>query len=160
MGMQLELIPPERVGPIMIGMDFDEAQRRLAELPGYRAPAPWDRMAPGFAHYESEMSISIHAERKRVTAVEVFRPERGDSVVYRGILVFELPAEQVIAELAALHRVDVVRDGLFVVAPDVLIAMSRPHLPISPDDEDGRYFESVLVSTPGYYSGPDGRPIY
>lgn len=158
--MQLELVPPERLGPIVIGMDFDAAQRELASLPGYRHPALGRRGQPGFAHYESEMSISVHPERGRVKAIEVFRPEEGDTVTYQGISVFELPAEQVIREMADLQRLDIVREGLLVVAPDLLLAFSRPHLPQSPDDEDGRYFESALLAAPGYYAGPDGRPVY
>ncbi|MDX6740111.1 hypothetical protein [Actinocorallia sp. A-T 12471] len=158
--MQLELVPPERVGPIMIGMDFDAAQRELVSLPGYRPPALGRRVEPGFAHYDSEMSISVYPERDQVKAIEIFRPEEEDSVVYRGISLFELPADQVIEALSTTESLDIVRGGEFVVAPELLLALSRPHLPAGPDDEDGRYFESVLIAAPGYYLGPDGRPVY
>jgi hypothetical protein len=157
--MQLELLPPDRVGPIMIGMDFDEAEVMLRALPGFQSPGPGERRQPGFAHYESEMSIAVYSERDLVKAVEVFRPEGDDVVLYRGISIFKESAGDVIRELQSITRVHVERDGLFVVAPDLLLALSRPYLPESPEDEEGRYFESVLIAAPGYYSGPEG-PIY
>ncbi|RFS86089.1 hypothetical protein D0T12_05510 [Actinomadura spongiicola] len=158
--MQLELVPPERVGPLIIGMDFDAAHQTLIELPGYRPPPLGRREALGFAHYESELSISVHAERGRVKAVEVFRPEERDVVVYQGLSVFDVTADQVMETVSARHALDIVDDGLFVVAPELLLAFSRTHLPERPDDEDGRYFSSVLLAAPGYYLGPDGNAIY
>jgi hypothetical protein len=42
-------------------------------------------------------------------------------------------------------------DGCSFTAPDLLLALWRPFAPYEPDDEDGRYFQSVLVAEPGYY---------
>lgn len=41
--------------------------------------------------------------------------------------------------------------GRSVTAPDLRLALWRAVIPEGSADEDGRYFESVLVARPGYY---------
>ena len=57
--MRLELDPPRGVGDVQIGMSVDAAERVLKELPGFVPPAPGERRNKGFAHYSSELSISL-----------------------------------------------------------------------------------------------------
>ncbi|MFD8721994.1 hypothetical protein ACFV2H_29365 [Streptomyces sp. NPDC059629] len=149
--MRLELDPPRGVGDLQIGMTIDRAEWILGEFPGFVPPAPGERRNKGFAHYESEMSISLDFDsRGIVRAVEVFRPERGVEVVFGGISVFQEPAESVIERLAGSFRLEIEDGGLNVAAPDVFIGFWRSLLPMGSDDEEGRYFESVLVAAPGY----------
>ncbi len=50
-------------------------------------------------------------------------------------------------------------NGHAFTAPSLLMSLWRPTVPGSPDDEEGRFPESVLVARSGYYhqsAGPDG----
>ncbi|WP_141205823.1 hypothetical protein [Streptomyces griseorubiginosus] len=149
--MGLELDPPRSVGGISIGMPIEAAERVLEQLPGFVPPAPGERRNRGFAHYESGLSISLDFDHRGVVrAVELFRPERDVQVLFQGISVFEQSADDVIAGLADRHRTTVEDDGLNITAPDVFIGFWRSVRPVGLDDENGRFFDSVLVAAPGY----------
>ncbi|WP_131831697.1 hypothetical protein [Pseudofrankia asymbiotica] len=142
-------------------MDFEVAGAELAGFPGRRPPVPGRPVEPRLAHFVSGMSIGIYPERGRVKAVEIFRPEEnGDTIIFREMEVLALPAEQVISSLASLTRLDFVNGGLTVVAPELLLAFGRSSVSETSENEVERFFDSVLVAAPGYYDGPDGRPIY
>ena len=135
-------------------MPVEAAEQILKEMPGFVPPAPGERRNKGFAHYDSELSISLDFDSRGVVrAVELFRPEGDVQVVFQGISVFEEPADAVIARLGESHRLETEDEGLNVTAPDVFLGFWRSGLPTGPDDESGRYFDSVLVAAPGY-----GRP--
>ncbi|MFB7292794.1 hypothetical protein [Actinacidiphila glaucinigra] len=139
------------MGNVQIGMPVDVAEQILRELPGFVPPAPGERRNKGFAHYESELSISLDFDRSGVVrAVELFRPERDVQILFQGISVFQEPADEVIARLAGRHRFDVDDDGLNVTARDLFIGFWRRVLPLETDDDTGLYFDSVLVAAPGY----------
>jgi hypothetical protein len=149
--MKLELDPPRGVGDVRIGMPIEAAEQQLEQLPGFVPPAPGERRNKGFAHYESELSISLDFDHRGVVrAVEVFRPEGDVQVLFQGISVFEQPADEVIARLADRYRTEIEDDGLNVTAPDVFIGFWRSVRPMGPDDESGRFFDSVLIAAPGY----------
>jgi hypothetical protein len=150
--LELILDPPRSVGPIIIGMPFDEAESALRDIPGIVSSPTGEKHAPGFAHYESEMSIAVDSGPDgRVRSIEIYRPTRGVEVRFRDISIFEVPADEVIVRLGQVATVEVQDDGLRVIAPDLLISLWRSVLPEGPWDEDGRYFESILVAAPGYY---------
>lgn len=158
----LELIidPPHAVGPIAIGMSFDDAVQVLRSIDGYVVSEPTPRQSPGFAHYDSGLSIELGPDGSgRVKAIEVYRPGPEVDVLYRDIPLFSLPAVEVVRRLAELVRVVEEDDGLSYVAPDLLLSLGRNIIPEDEHDEDGRYFDSVLVAAPGYYDGPFG-PAY
>lgn len=150
--MELIIDPPRGAGPIAIGMPFHQAEDALRAIAGFVPPRPGKRVAPGFAHYESEMSIAVEPDRSgNVRSIEVYRPTLGVDVLYRDISIFGLPADDVIRRLSGYARLEVDGEGLRVLAPELLLSLSRDTLPEGPDDEDGRYFEAVLVAAPGYY---------
>ncbi|MBB6170221.1 hypothetical protein HNR23_000281 [Nocardiopsis mwathae] len=150
--MDLDIDPPRRVGPIEIGMPFDRAARALQDIPGFTPPLLKERNPPGFAHYESEMSIALEPGRDgRVKSIEIYRPTRNINVLYRGISIFGESASDVIRKLAQITRLKIEDDGLGVLAHELLMSLGRAVLPEGPDDPDGRYFESVLIAAPGYY---------
>lgn len=150
--MELIIDPPRAVGAVAIGMPFEDAVRLVHGFEGFVSQAPTGGyVSPGFAHFESGMSISLGADRSGVVeCIEVYRPGQGVSVLFRKIDVFQ-DAEQVIRLLANEVEVVVEDDGLRVLAPQLLLALSRDVLPSGGFDETGRYFDSVLVAAPGYY---------
>ncbi|GAB2974772.1 hypothetical protein [Saccharothrix stipae] len=150
--MELVIDPPRGVGPLRIGMPFDEAVELLRSLDGYRPPEPGRTNQPGYAHYESELTISLSPDREgRVRAVELYRPERGVTILFGDIAVFDTPADEVIQRLSGVARLEVEDGGLHVVAPDLLLALGRPFRSDGAEEPEGWYFESVLVAAPGYY---------
>ncbi|WP_220446425.1 hypothetical protein [Micromonospora chalcea] len=150
--MDFVLDPPRAAGPLRIGMSLEEAEQTLRMIDGYLPPRPGDRSNPGFAHYESELSIAVSQDRSgSVDAVEVYRPSRDVVVLFRGIPIFDLPAEGVIQRLSGMTQVEIEDGGLRVLAPDLLLSLWRSVLPEGVADEDGRCFEAALVAAPGFY---------
>lgn len=150
--MDLIIDPPRAVGPIEIGMPFAEAERALRDIPGFLPPSLGEKRAPGFAHYESEMSIAVEPSLDgRVRSIEVYSPSEGVEVRFGELSVFAVPAEELIRRIGEANDLQIEGDGLRVVAPNLLLSLQRATLPEDPEDEDGRYFESILVAAPGYY---------
>ena len=156
--MRLVLDPPQSVGPIRIGMPFADAEALLRGIPGYLPRKPGTRVNPGFAHYESGLSVSVGRDRQGlVEAVEVFRPEREVSVLFRDIAVFALPAEEVTNRLQAMTPIEVQDGGGTILAPGLLLCLWRPGVPDDPEDYEGQFFQSALVAAPGYYEETEPR---
>lgn len=87
-------------------------------------------------------------------AIEFGRPQRtDDTVTYDGHDVFTTPAAGLITRLrqhTTVHR-EQEEDGHAFTAPSLLLSLWRPVTPQSPDDQEGRFCESVLIARPGYY---------
>lgn len=150
--VDLILDPPRGAGPIEIGMPFEQAEQALRAIAGFTPPKVGERVLPGFAHYESEMSIAVDQDRSgNVRSIEVYRPGRDINVLYRDISIFGFTAADVIRRLSELARLEIEDDGLRVLAPELLLSLWRDVLPEGPDDVNGKYFEAVLIATPGYY---------
>ncbi|MCX5093836.1 hypothetical protein OOK36_34120 [Streptomyces sp. NBC_00365] len=150
--MDLIIDPPRAAGPVEIGMPIGAAEQALRSISGFLPPTPGERRAPGFAHYTSEMSIAVDATQDgRVRSIEIYRPTEGVDIRLGEISIFGVPADEVILRLGEMASLQVEDEGLRVVAPSLLISLWRGTLPESPEDEDGRYFESVLIAEPGYY---------
>ena len=91
----------------------------------------------------------------RVEAIEFGRADdTDDAVTYDGLDVFTMPAADLVAELRRHTPVHEEEDGHSYTAPELLLAFWRPTTPETPDDEDGRFFESALLARPGYYDDP------
>ncbi|WP_249402320.1 hypothetical protein [Streptomyces sp. YIM 121038] len=95
--------------------------------------------------------------RDQLESVELGRPsEPSDVVTFRGIDVFGLSAREVVnqmSDVTAIAADD--EDPASFVAPDLLLSFWRPFDgDDEPDDEQGYYFNSVLLARPGYYDGP------
>lgn len=124
--MDLIIDPPRGVGPIAIGMPFEQAQQALQVIPGFAPPGPRRRVAVDFAHYESEMSIAIEQDRSRnVRAIEVYRPAQDVNVLYRDISLFGVAADQVIRRLSELVHLEIGDEGRHVVARELFLSMER-----------------------------------
>ncbi|MEU6557233.1 hypothetical protein ABZ915_44460 [Streptomyces sp. NPDC046915] len=154
--MHFELAPPVGVGPLQIGMPRQAANSALDSLREPAALSPSDQ-AGQYIFRPSGLMISIGCVRDRLEAVELGRPTGpSDVVFFRGIDVFGLPAREVVnrmSELTSIVADD--EDPASFVAPDLLLSFWRPFdCDDEPDDEQGYYFNSVLLARPGYYDGP------
>ena len=157
--MHFELTPPIGVGPLQIGMTRQTANSALDSLREPRAISPSDRSGQHIFR-PSGLMISIGCARDRLEAVELGRPsESSDVVSFRGIDVFGLPARDVVARMSEVTTIVVAQDDpASFVAPDLLLSFWRPFQgDDDPEDEQGYYFNSVLLALPGYYDGPGQR---
>lgn len=152
--MRLELDPPHGVDLLRLDMTADEARAALGQL-GDLDP---NRQGELYAQRAGGLGLTAHLGADgRVNAIEVWRPQQDDSVHYRDVDVFALPALEVVT---ALRRHATVLpdedDDASYVAADLLLSLWRPFPgDDDPDDPQGYYFNSVLVARPGYYDRPD-----
>lgn len=148
--MDLTVEPSVSVGPLTLGMPVLEAEQMLYRIEGAVTPGSDGRRNPGFVHFLSGMSIQVEPDDiGRLRSVQIYRPSEGVRVLYRGVSLFETPADDLMRILAAEGRLDIEDDGLFVVAPDLYMSFVRDTLADGLDD-NGRYFESLLMARPGY----------
>ena len=150
--MIIDIVPPETVGPVRIGMTMDEAERALASIDGH------DQQSGLPAIYDSGMSIELEpAPGGTVAAIEVSRPHSPVRIEYRGIDLLGTPAARVVEQLSEFTELEEDEGGRSYVAPSLLLSLWRPFVDDeNSDEEQGHYFQSVLVARPGYYDGPNG----
>jgi len=156
MELGIELIPPDGAGPVRIGMTIAEAERALSLLPGFRYLGTPGSMipAPGRAGFESGLTfVALSGPSGHVVGVEIFRAWRQHvPVTYKGLDVFGLHSNVVIDRLGGMTRVVEQEYGAAILAPDLLLALARFAAPETDnEEEDGAFFDSVLVAQPGYY---------
>ncbi|MFE3454795.1 hypothetical protein ACFXJ8_38320 [Nonomuraea sp. NPDC059194] len=138
-------------------MPIDEAESILYGMQGFLSTGNSVVPTRGFAHFASGMTISAApSTRGLVEAVEIWRPEPGadDVVTCLGVDIFTTAADDLIELFRQRTRVEIEDGGGSMIAPDLVVGLWRPFVPESPDDEDGRYFHSILIAAPGYYSTP------
>lgn len=156
--MSLELLPPEGAGPVRVGMTLDEADRALSRIPGFVQLGSRNSAVPtrGRAEFDSGLTVvALPAPNGLVSGIEIFRPLRHVPVVYSGMDVFATRSDVLIDSLRKITRIVEEEFGSLIIAPDLLLSLSRFGPPETDDeDEDGAYFDSVLVAPPGYYDGP------
>lgn len=151
MGIVLE--PPTGAAGVLIGATRAEATRQCT---AHGDPEPFRR------HDEPNPSLSVrHSsglfvfvyfdDADVVNAVELGRADNGEIVAFDDIDVFGTPAEDVVEQLRRKTPVEVTDGGRSVTAAGLLLALWRPTVPESAEDDEGRHFESVLVARPGYY---------
>ena len=68
----------------------------------------------------------------------------------RALDVFTTPAADLVTQLRRHTAIQEEEDGHTFTAPELLLAFWRPTTPETPDDENGRLFEGVLLARPGY----------
>ncbi|GAA2500705.1 hypothetical protein [Winogradskya humida] len=149
--MDIILDPPRGAAGIHLGVPVAEAERVLANLPGFLGPGV-ARGVRGAAHFSGGLTIRAHEDGAgRVDAVEVYRPSDPSlNVIYKGVSIFGDGAERVEAALARHLRLETVDDRLTVVAPDAFLALGKS-LSVYGNAIDSGFFESVVVAAPGYY---------
>jgi hypothetical protein len=154
--MDLVLDPPYGVGPLRIGMARAEANAALEQLRDADAVSASD--VPGrHVIRPSGLVVSIGCMHERLQVVELHRPETGaDTVRFRGIDVFSLPARQLIEQLR--EEIEIRQDDddpASYCASELVLSLWRPFAADDePDEAQGYYFSTVLVAAPGYYDTP------
>ncbi len=151
--MSIELQPPTEAAGIRIGATREEAHRQCL---AHGEPTPFRRASEVNAslvvHRPSGLSIFVYFDvADGVEAIDFGRPRSRDVVSFRGIDIFDTPADELLMKLGEHTSIEVDEDGRSLTAPDLLLALWRPVVPESDGDPDGRYFESVLMAGPGYY---------
>jgi hypothetical protein len=150
--MDVDLRPPAQAGPVRIGMSFEEAKASLSALEGFDAARSFTDSAPAFAAFSSGLAFSLsHQESTGVGTVEVYSASAVRGVVYEGIDVFTTPAAELIGQLVVSYQVVIEEDGRLVTLPKQSISFWRATLPEEELDEDGRYFQTVMVAHEGYF---------
>jgi hypothetical protein len=152
--VDIDLRPPIEAAGIHLGARRSEAHRHCLAL---GEPSEFRRSNEASSSLivtrRSGLSIVVYFDAgDSVAAIEFGRPRHGDDVVvYRGVDVFGTPADELVETLSDHDRIEVAEQGHSFTAPDLLLALWRPVVPEGPEDDDGRYFESVLIARPGYY---------
>lgn len=155
MHVNIHLQPPTEAAGIPLGSTRADA---LGHCLALGEPSEFHRNDEARASLVLErasgLSIFVYFDPNDfVEAIEFGRPPGGEDVVsYRGFDIFGTSADELIQRLSVHDRIEVSEHGRSVTAPDLLLAMWRPVLPEHPADQDGRYFESVLMARPGYYN--------
>ncbi len=101
--------------------------------------------------------IDLHCVRDTLEAIELGRPSATtDRVLFQGVDVFALPAREAVRGVGEFTSIEEDPDeaGSFI-AQDLLLSFWRPFVADDePEEEQGYYFNSVLVAQPGYYDTP------
>ncbi|MEV0129787.1 hypothetical protein AB0H83_15180 [Dactylosporangium sp. NPDC050688] len=153
--MIIVLRPPDLAGPLRIGATGQDTVDTLRQLgtPLVLCRATGSR--PGWGvDRPSGLFIGVYFDaHDRVEAIELGRPgdNTGDAVTYNELDVFTTPAADLVTQLRRRTTVHEEHDGHVFTAPDLLLTFRRPTTLETPDDEDGRFFASVLLARPGYH---------
>jgi hypothetical protein len=152
--MIIELNPPLAAGPLDLAATGDEI---IAAMRQFGEPRAFCRVAgdrPGWSVEDPNglfLSAYFGAD-DRAIAIEIGRPTNAVvSVIYDGLDVFQTPAADLVEALSRGTRILPEEDGHLFTAPDLLLSLWRPTAPEGPDDDEGKYFESVLIAKPGYH---------
>jgi len=144
------LAPLHHAWNIRFGMTFDEVVECLGE-PDQKLSPVWGSRAQRAAWASG--GIAIHFSPK----VEFIEFSRQSSLrpLLEGLAPLELHASEVVERMAAAgHECnqDHPEAGYTYIYQDIQVAFWRHILPEGDDDEDGRYFDTVALGRPGYYS--------
>jgi hypothetical protein len=141
--------PLQGIGPVQFGMHRADV-RAAMNLPVESfqqtgAPAATD------AYLESCFQVFYDA----ADTVEYIELSRGGSItaIYGALDIFVTEAEQVVEQIAQEAAVDETDPelGYSYVFPALELSLWRPVLPEY--EQEGRYFATIGVGRPGYYSG-------
>jgi hypothetical protein len=153
--MIFELHPPQSAGPLRIGATGHDTLETLKQLGDPLVLCRTAGRKPAWGvHRSSGLFICAYFDADdQLEAIEFGRPEEtDDTVMYDGLDVFSAPAADLVAQLQLRSNVheEADEDGHTFTAPSLLLSLWRPVTPESPDDQEGRFFASVVIARPGY----------
>lgn len=150
--LDLEIVPGERIGPFPLRATEEELTEICRAMDGFVEPANPSRHTRGFWQFDFGLFLKARfdpegrAQSLQVSGSGAFAAYNAE---FRGINVLATPAEDVIDLLTALDEVKSDEFAFRITAPAVGLALARDTVPEDEEDEDGRYFTSVLTAVPG-----------
>src|SRR5688500_7162137 len=102
--MEFVLDPPRGVGPLRLGMTFDEARAALETLGPLQATAYGELALHLPSGLGFSVGLGVGPTRDRVNSIEIWRPYEQDTVRFRGVDIFGRPAVEVVEQLR--HHID------------------------------------------------------
>ena len=152
--LDLDIVPGIRIGPFPLCVTEEELTEICRSLDGFVEPANPSRHNRGFWQFYFGLFLKVRFDSDG-RAVSLHVSGSGAFAAYnaefRGINILATPAEDVIDLLAALDELKSDEFAFHVTAPTLGLALARDTVPEDEDedDEDGRYFTSVLTAAPG-----------
>ncbi len=153
--MEFALDPPRGVGPLRLGLTLDEARAALETLGPLTSPASSELAVHLPSGLRFSVGFGVGPTGNQVNAIEIWRPHADDVLRYRDVNVFGLPALEVVERLREHINVVPNENGAGFTARELYLAFWRPFA--ADDDsneEEGFYFQSVLLARPGYDDTP------
>jgi hypothetical protein len=124
----------------------------LGTVPREFRKAKWARY-PTDSIFGSGFQIFYGGEQAVVEYIELSR-DSGFEALLDGVNVFEIPADELITRLVQITEFDPSDPelGTSYIFPKWELSLWRPFAPRSSEDEEGRYFSTIGIGVPGYYS--------
>lgn len=146
-----EVIPLKGVGPVLLNMSRDESRAAMGVSPGTFRKSSDDTSLTD-AYDESRFQVFFD-EKDTVEYIELSLGGT-NSVIYKGISVFEKEADDLIEviSLDAPYDENDPELGYSYVFPMLELSVWRPVIPESQNDEGGRYFSTIGIGRKGYYT--------
>ena len=158
--MEIELNPPHGITGFTFGMPLDEVRRAAAAIGEVQilddGPSQaWSVMRIDVVHPRFAVTFNIE-DGKTLTSVEIWRPQPGPkevTVTWRGVDIFDTPADEVLDAIeAGGHQVED-RDNFNPEVPNLTLGFARDPSDDNPLNGDNMptYFTSVLAAPTAYY---------
>ncbi len=144
-----DLVPHVGAGEVHLGMRRSEVRRLLGDAVMSYKKVPGAVLTD---RYFADLQVAYDRE-DRVEYIELNGPGDVDAV-FRGRSLLFLPADEVLDWMKrfAEYDPDDPEVGYSYVYPDLDLSLWRPVLPDNPEDDDGRYFQSVGIARAGYFA--------
>lgn len=142
-----EVEPLKGIGDIKLGMDRQTVRNLMKAAPetsGSRQQVE--------SYHDGGLQV-FYGKNDQVEFIELLRGS-GVAAHTRGIDVFETPAQEVLTQIASFseYNQDDPEVGYSYVFPDLELSLWRPNIPETDEEEDGKYFSTIGIGVPGYYS--------
>jgi len=138
------------IGPVRLGMTRDEVLAAMGEQPRTFRKTPLSTHEAD-AFRGASFQVFYSGDTPRVEYIELSRRAQMKPR-YRGISVFETPAEQLVELISRDAPYDAARREIpdSYIFPTLELSLWRPH----GEGEAGRFFSTVGIGDRGYYSNP------
>ena len=151
--MKVYIIEPQvGVAPVRLGMTRDQVRQAMPEPSKSFLKTP-DSEHETDAFDQSAFQVFYKGEPPLVEFIELSRCPHF-RVFFEKLSIFDTPADHVLETLVRRYDYDSenLKTPCNVIFHELQMTLWRPHIPSSPDEEEGRYFATVGIGTSGYYS--------